>query len=59
MDTSLRFAALLVIGAALLVCNVWYIRAWLALGRPNEYVIAPIKLIGQEDKDGSVGATFL
>jgi hypothetical protein len=56
MDTLIRLAALLVIGATLLIFNVWYVRALVAVVRPREYVIAPIKLIGQDDKDGTIGA---
>jgi len=55
MDSIIRLMAYLIVGAVLLYCDVLYIRALRQTLEPDEYVIMPIKLVGQEDKDGTRG----
>jgi hypothetical protein len=55
MDNLIRLLAYLIVGAALLYCNILYIRALRLTFEPGDYVIMPIKLVGQGDKDGSRG----
>jgi hypothetical protein len=55
MDDLIRFAAYLILGAIILFCNIWYLRALRSVFEANEYVIMPIRLLGKEDKDGALG----
>jgi hypothetical protein len=55
MDNLFRLVTYLIIGAVLLYGNIWCLRTLRAAFQSNEYVIMPIKLIGQEDKDGARG----
>ena len=58
MDNLVRFAALLTLGAVLLLANIWYLRTLISFFYPNEYVIMPIRLVGKEDKDGAFGIGY-
>jgi hypothetical protein len=57
MDFPTRFVTYLILGAILLYCNVWYLRTLAATvkSKDNDYVILPIKVIGQDDKNDDRG----
>jgi hypothetical protein len=55
MDSLVRLLAYLIVGAVLLYCNILYLRALRSSFEPGDYVIMPIRLVGQGDKDGSRG----
>src|SRR5260370_41755137 len=57
MDSIARFVTYLIRGAILLECNIWYLRTLTATvkSKDNDYVILPIKVIGQDDKNDDRG----
>jgi hypothetical protein len=55
MDNFIRFVTYLLVGAVLLYCGFLYVRALSASWKADDYVILPVKVIGREDKDGSLG----
>jgi len=53
MDSLTRFVTYLILGVILLYCNIWYLRTLTATvkSKDNDYVILPIKVIGQDEKN--------
>src|SRR5258706_7164650 len=55
MDNLIRLSLYLILGAVLLSCNIWYLRALRSLFDSADYVIMPIRVVGKDDPDGALG----
>lgn len=55
MDNLVRLTLYLILGAVLLFCNICYLWALRSLFASSDYVIMPIRVVGNEDSSGALG----